>query len=142
MKILLLQSVKNVGQKGDVVNAHDGYARNFLIPKKLGVLATEKAMHEKIADETKMAAMVRHLETLKEKIKKETLVLNIKTGKDGSVFGSVHAQDIEAALAARGYKNVVALLERPLKSLGDHKASLDFGHGIKGIVKIKIEPNN
>lgn len=141
MKILLLQPIKNVGNKGDVVNAHDGYARNFLIPQKLGIPATEKIMHEKTTHDAEGVAATKKLEALKEKLKKETLVLNIKTGKDGSVFGAIHAQDVEAALAAHGYKNVTAILERSLKSLGTHEAPLDFGHGIKGTINIKLAPS-
>lgn len=141
MKILLLQSVKNVGKKGDIVNASDGYARNFLIPKKIGVSATEKTMHEKSTHDTEGAAMIKKLETLRENLKKETLTLTIKTGHDGSIFGAIYARDVESALAAKGFRNVKIILERPLKSLGSHEVSLDLGNGVKGLVKITLAPS-
>ena len=115
MKILLLQSIKNVGKKDEIINANDGYARNFLIPKKLGVPATEKAMHEKTNLEAVMSAEIKKLESLKAKMGKEIFTLTLKTGKDGSIFGAIHAAEIESALAAHVYKNIVAELVRPMK---------------------------
>ncbi len=138
MKILLLQSIKNVGKKDEIINANDGYARNFLIPKKLGVPATEKAMHEKTNLEAVMSAEIKKLESLKAKMGKEIFTLTLKTGKDGSIFGAIHAVEIESALAAHGYKNMSAELERPIKELGEHVVLIDIGHRIQGAIKIKI----
>ncbi len=138
MKILLLQSIKNVGKKDEIINASDGYARNFLIPKKLGVPATEEALHEKNAHEIVASAEIKKLEALKAKLGKEIFALGIKTGKDGSVFGAIHGAEIETMLATYGYKNIKAVLERPIKTLGEHSVEVNFGHGIKGVIKIKI----
>ncbi len=141
MKILLLQNIKNVGKKDEIINAQDGYARNFLIPKKLGVPATEKTLHEKSAHELKALEEIKKLETLKSKLTKEIFALSIKTGKDGSVFDAIHNAKVESTLAAKGYKNVKVILERPIKTLGEHVVPVDLSNGIKGAIKIKIVSN-
>jgi len=101
MKVILLENVKSLGKKGEIVNVNDGYARNFILPKKLGVEATgknlndlklKKANEEKVAKEQLEAAKV-FAEELKEKVVK----VSIKTGEGGRVFGSVSTKEIAAA---------------------------------------------
>ena len=101
MKIILIQDVKTLGKKGDTVNVNDGYARNFILPKKLGIEATaknindlklQKANEEKIAKELLEAA-----KAFAEDIKEKSVTVTIKTGEGGKTFGSVSSKEIAAA---------------------------------------------
>ncbi len=101
MKVILLQDVKALGKKGEVVNVSDGYARNMLLPKKLGVVADaknmndlklQKAHEEKIAAENLQAA-----KDFAEVISKSTVEIKLKVGEGGRVFGSVSAKEIADA---------------------------------------------
>ncbi|MGN0334283.1 MAG: 50S ribosomal protein L9 [Lachnospiraceae bacterium] len=135
MKVILLEDVKSVGKKGDTVTVSDGYARNCLIAKKLGLEATaqnlnnlklQKAHEEKVAKEQYEAAVA-----FGEELKKMQVVLTVKTGEGGKVFGSVSAKEI--AQAAKAQLNIELdkkkmQLPTPIKTLGTT------------IVPIKIHP--
>lgn len=93
MKVILIEDVKTLGKKGDTVNVNDGYARNFILPKKLGIEATaknindlklQKANEEKVAKEILEAA-----KAFAEDIKEKSVTVTIKTGEGGKTFGSV-----------------------------------------------------
>lgn len=98
MKVILLSDVKKVGKKGEVVEVSDGYGRNFLLNKKLAVLATKKSME--ILDEQNLQHDLEekqkeaNAEALKEKLTKITLEFHVKTGEGGRVFGSVSTKQI------------------------------------------------
>lgn len=98
MKVILLQDVKNVGRKGQTIEVSDGYANNFLLPKRLGVNATKRSVE--ILDKQKEDARIldeknrKEAEELKEKLKTITLEFTCKTGKDGKLFGSVSSKQI------------------------------------------------
>lgn len=101
MKIILIEDVKTLGKKGDTVNVNDGYARNFILPKKLGIEATarnindlklQKANEEKIAREIYEAAVAFAAD-----IKEKSVTVSIKTGEGGRTFGSVSSKEIAAA---------------------------------------------
>lgn len=102
MKVILLQDVKNVGKKGQTIEVSDGYANNFLLPKRLGVNATKRSME--ILDKQKEDAraldekMRKDAEALKERLKTITLEFFVKSGKDGKLFGSVSSKQIVEAL--------------------------------------------
>ncbi len=102
MKVILLQDVKSLGKKGDIVNVNDGYARNFILPKNLGVEANNKNLNElklqkrkedKIAQENLDAA-----KELAEKLQAGKVELSIKVGNGGKVFGSVSSKEIAQAV--------------------------------------------
>lgn len=125
MKVILLQDVKSLGKKGDEVNVNDGYARNMLLKKGLGVEATaqnknnlklQKANDEKIAKENLEAA-----QAFGKEIESKEVVLTIKVGEGGRVFGSVSAKEIaEAAKSQLGYDidKKKMQLSSPIKELG------------------------
>ena len=98
MKLILLQDVKNVGKKGDTVNVSDGYGTNFLLARKLAVLATSKSLE--IRDEeikkSELEEKKRHEEALvlKAQVEKVKLVIKAKSGKDGKMFGSISSKQI------------------------------------------------
>ena len=98
MKVILLQDVKNVGKKGQTIEVSDGYANNFLLPKRLGVNATKRSVE--ILDKQKEDARIldeknrKEAEELKEELKTITLEFTCKTGKDGKLFGSVSSKQV------------------------------------------------
>lgn len=125
MKVILLQDVKSLGKKGDTVNVSDGYARNMLLPKKLGIEATtknmndlklQKAHEDKVAQENLEAA-----QNFGKELETKEVVLSIKVGEGGRVFGSVSAKEIaEAAKAQLGYDldKKKFQLPNPIKAVG------------------------
>ena len=98
MEIVLLEDVKALGKKGQIVNVNDGYARNFILPKKLGVEATAKNLNDlklKKANEAKVAAeQLAEAKALAEKIGELSVTVSIKAGEGGRTFGSVSTKEI------------------------------------------------
>lgn len=101
MEIILLQDVKSLGKKGERVKINDGYARNFVLPKKLGIEATAKNLNDlklQKANEDRIAAQkLEEAKQLAAKIEEKSVVLNVKTGEGGKLFGSVSTKEIAAA---------------------------------------------
>ena len=101
MKVILLEDVKSLGKKGDMVNVNDGYARNFILPKKLGVEATAKNMNDlklQKANEEKIAReQLEQAKIFAEEIKDKFVTVSMKTGEGGRTFGSVSTKEIASA---------------------------------------------
>lgn len=145
MKVILLQDVKSLGKKGDVVNVSDGYARNMLLPKKLGVEANGKNLNdlklqnmhaEKVARENLEAA-----EKLAEEIAGKQVQVTIKTGAGGKIFGSVSTKEI--ASAAKEQLNLELdkkkmQLPEGLKSLGVHEVPIRLHPKVTASLKVKV----
>ena len=106
MKVILLQDVKSLGKEGEIVNVSDGYARNYVIPKKLGVEANDKNKNDlklKKQREAKEAAQrLAEAQKLAEDLEKVTVVVTMKAGEGGRVFGSVSAKDMICSPLATG----------------------------------------
>ena len=102
MKVILLEDVKSVGKKGQVVNASEGYAKNFLFPKKLAVEANNSNMNElnlkNKAEERRKAQELEDAKALAEKLEKIVVKIPVKTGEGGKLFGSVTNKEIAAAI--------------------------------------------
>lgn len=125
MKVILIEDVKSLGKKGEIVNVSDGYARNMLFPKKLGVeansknindLKLKKAHDEKVAKENLEAARA-----FKEELETKQVTLSIKVGENGRTFGSVSTKEIsEAAKSQLGYDidKKKMQLASPIRELG------------------------
>ncbi len=125
MKVILLQDVKSLGKKDEIVNVSDGYARNFVLPKKLGVEATPKNLNDlklKKANEDKVAAAkLAEAKDLAEKLKDQSVTLTMKVGEGGRTFGSISSKEIAEAMKKQlGYdidkKKIV--IKDQIKSLG------------------------
>lgn len=145
MKVILLQDVKSLGKEGEIVNVNDGYARNFIIPKKLGVEANSRNMNdlklkksneEKIAKENKEAA-----EKLAGELKAGQVALKIKVGEGGKAFGSVSAKEIAAAVKDQMGLDVdkkKIQLKETLKTLGTHIVPVKLHPEVTAELKVEI----
>ena len=146
MKVILLEDVKALGKKGQVVNVSDGYARNFLLPKKLGVEATgknmndlklQKAHEDKVAQENLDAA-----KAFAEELKDKQVTVGIKVGEGGRTFGSISAKEIaEAAKAQLGYEleKKKLQLSAPIKELGTTMVPIKLHPKVTGELKVVVK---
>ena len=146
MKVILLQDVKGKGKKGQMLEVSDGYARNFMLPRKLAVEATADAvntmrMNDKAAAEKAAKERAEALEISK-KLRDMTLVVTAKGGGAGRLFGSVTNQEIADALKA---KSGIALDKRkivmsePIKNVGTYTVTCKLGYEITAPLTVKIE---
>ena len=145
MKIVLLEDVKSLGKKGDIVEASEGYARNFILPKKLGVEATksnlntlklQKASEEKVALEKLEAA-----KELAKKIEESEITLSIKAGKDGRTYGSVSTKEIYEALLKQRQLEVdkkKIVVGESIKTFGTHNVSVKLHPKVQANLKVKV----
>lgn len=144
MKIILLQDVRGVGRKYDVRDVSLGYARNFLMPRKLGKEATPAALNEiksqKENWEKQTAALHEKLKKLQDTLETNPLIFKLKLGEKDEVFGSIGKRDIEKALLGKDKDSLIEVnLVRPIKTLGEHKVEVNLGRGVTGEIKVKIE---
>ncbi len=146
MKVILLEDVKSLGKKGEIVNVSDGYARNFVLPKHVGVEATEKNKNElklQKQHEDKMAAeRLAQAKELAVKLDGLTIEVTMKAGENGKVFGSVASKEIaEQASKQHGLsldkKKIV--LEEPIKSFGMHDVTIKLHPEVTGKLHVKVK---
>ena len=145
MKVILQQDIKGTGKKGEVIDVSEGYARNFLFPKKLAVTmtaGTKRLIEKKRAEAAiRLAKEKDEAEVLLQKLEKLTVTCSVKANADGRLFGSVSAADVLAKLAA---DHGIALQKKQLamyeafKSLGEHEATLHLHPEVKGKLKVKV----
>jgi len=137
MKVLLLQDVKGIGQRMEIKNVSDGYARNFLFPQKLAILAGQKARQQQAKWQSEEAFKLKRYQDAALALQDTVFKFEVKTDARGSVFESISAQKIKKALEDKGF--TVAKIETgPLKDLGEHEVAVDFGRGVKGKARIVI----
>ncbi len=145
MKVILQQDVKGQGKKGQMVNVSDGYARNFLFPKKLAVEATadnvntmklqEKARLTKLAEEKAQA------QAIAEQLKELTVRIVAKGGNGGRLFGAVTTKEVADALKAQHnieINKAKLVLDDPIKSFGGYELKAKLGHDVTGTVKVVV----
>lgn len=146
MKVILLEDVKSLGKKGEVVNVNDGYARNFVLPKKLGVEATGKNMNDlklQKANEEKVAK--EHLEAaqaLAKEMENDHVVVSIKAGEGGRTFGSVSSKEIATAYKEQCGKEIdkkKIILPEPIKSFGVYEVAVKLHPKVTGTLKVKVQ---
>lgn len=146
MKVILLKDVKAQGKKGDIIEASDGYARNFLIKKGLGVEATAQNLNDmklKKANDEKVAA--ENLAEAKEyakKVEAATVTLAIKAGENGKTFGSVSSKEI--AEEAKKQKDLSIdkkkiVLDEPIKNVGTYKVKVRLHPEVTAELTVKVE---
>lgn len=145
MKVILLQDVKSLGKKGEIVTVNDGYARNMILPKKLGLEATPKNVNdlklqgkhaEKQAQEELEAAQQKA-----EELKGKTIELKMKSGEGGRTFGSISAKEIaEAAKSQFSFEidKKKMTLEEPIRALGSYEVSIKLHKDVTGVLRVKV----
>jgi len=145
MKVILLEDVRKVGKKGELVDVSDGYARNVLFRQKKGVEATKKAINElelqKKADEKRRKEEYAQAKELGEKIKDMEVQVTLKTGSGGRVFGSISTKEIAQAAKSQLKLDVdkkKLVLKDPIKSLGTHVVSLKLHAQVTSELKVKV----
>ena len=145
MKVILFEDVKSLGKKGDIVTVNDGYARNFILKKKLGAEATSKNLNDlklkKQNDEKKAAEILASAEKLAGELSDKSVTLTIKAGSDGRAFGSVSTKEISAAAKEQlGYdlaKKKMNLNE-PIKNIGTYLVPIKLHPKVTAELKVIV----
>ena len=146
MKVILLKDVKNLGKKGDLVNSKDGYARNFLIPRKVAIEANEENLknweeeQKRLEEEEK--ERVAHFTEIKKKLDKSKIVLTAKAGESDKLFGAITSNDIRAAIKEQLKieidKKKIDLKEN-IKTAGKHKVPIKLYTDINTELAVEIK---
>jgi large subunit ribosomal protein L9 len=146
VKVILTGDVATLGKSGELKDVADGYARNFLIPRKLAVSASGGAyrawQHDIASREDKRRREREEAEIAATRITSTTLTLGVKVGEGGKLYGSITAKDIADALGRRGItvdRHKVDL-EEPLKTLGTYKVAIKVAAGMTPEVTVVVEP--
>ncbi|MCL5032921.1 MAG: 50S ribosomal protein L9 [Thermotogae bacterium] len=147
MKILLLQDVKALGRTGEIVDVSDGYARNYLIPKKIAVEAdqkiVEKVERERKSEELKKKKEIEEANKKISELMKTVLVVKANSGEENKLYGSVTSSDVAEKISeylgeSFDRKNIEM---DPIKELGTYEVKIKFGNGLSGKVKVRVEKN-
>ena len=146
MKIILQQDVKGLGKKGDIVNASDGYARNFLIPKKMAVQADAGRVHEvkqqQKAQEKRKEEELQEAMALKERIEKLTVTIKTKAGEGGRLFGSVTNKEVSEALENQHKIKIDKRkinMPDPIKELGTTPVEIKVYPNVSAHMDVKVQ---
>lgn len=145
MKVILQQDVRGQGKKGQLVDVSDGYARNFLLPKKLAVIATAENLNtmkqQEKARKAQQAAEKAEAEALAKKLETLTVKVAAKAGEGGRLFGAVTAKEISECLAQQHGLNIAKaklVLDEPIKACGGYKIKAKLGYEIVGTVNVMV----
>ena len=145
MKVILLQDVKGQGKKGQLVDASDGYARNFLLPRKLAVAATAEnlntmKMQEK-AKKAQEAAEKAEAEAIAARLKELSVKIVAKGGNGGRLFGAVTSKEIADALSAQHGITInksKIVQDEPIKAFGGYELKVKLGYEVTGTLKVVV----
>ncbi len=146
MEVILREDLEKVGSRGALVKVADGYARNFLLPKRLAVLATES--NKKIVEQEKEAHVRREAkvqgdaESLAQLMSNVTVTLRHRVGENNHLFGSVTAKDIADALEAQNFhiERRKIQLDEPIRTVGEHKVPVRLYRDVSVDVNVIVEP--
>ena len=145
MKVILLKNVKGVGKKDEIINANDGYARNFLFPKNLAIEANStnlsKLKSKQDSASFKKSEEKKNAEEMKEKLSKIVLKINVKAGENGKIFGGVTAKEISEQLKKQYNYNIDKKkidVKETIKTIGMFTIDLKLFEGVVGKLKIHI----
>lgn len=146
MKVILLKDIKNVGKKDDIINANDGYARNFLFPKNLGIEATKdnllKLQAKKDSQRHKKNLEIEDYKKQADKIKNIILSIQVKAGANGKIFGGVTSKEISEELKKQ-YKMEIdkkkIILKETIKNIGRFSVDIKFGEGVSSKLTVIIQ---
>lgn len=145
MKVILLQDEKKLGKKGDIVTVNDGFARNYVIPKKIGIEATNKNLNDlKLhnANEEKIAAKaLADAQEFAALMETQEVLVRMKAGEGGKAFGSVSSKEIAAAYLQQHGKEIdkkKILLSDPIKSFGSFDVKVKLHQKVTASLKVKV----
>jgi len=144
MKILLIKDVKGLGKAGEIKNAKDGYARNFLIPKGYAKSATKEVIENWQKEEAKkkeaLELEIKNLNEIKDKLEKSKFIIKHKLGANGQLIGSVTNKEISEILKEKGFeidkKNIA---HTTIKAPGNYEIEVKLGHGINVKLNLEVE---
>lgn len=145
MEVILREDVPNLGTVGDVVKVRPGYARNYLLPRGLAVLADRRNIrvleHQKRLVADKRERDRRQAQTTAQRLSAVRLVIKARAGEEGKLFGSVTNLDVERALAEQGFdvERRRIRLEEPIKSIGEHVVPIHLGVGVDAQITVVVE---
>ncbi|MGN0366001.1 MAG: 50S ribosomal protein L9 [Suilimivivens sp.] len=145
MKVILLEDVKSLGKKGEIVNVNDGYARNYVLPKKLGVEANSKNMNDlklkKANDEKVAKEQLDAAKAFAKGMEEDEVVLSIKGGEGGKTFGSVSTKEIATAYKEQCGKEIdkkKIVLPEAIKNFGVYEVNVKLHPSVIGKLKVKV----
>lgn len=145
MKVILLDNIKGVGKKDEVINASDGYARNFLFPKKLAVEANAENMsklnNKKEANNYRKDVEKQEAQEIAKKLKGILLKMKVKAGENGKIFGGVTAKEISENLKSQYNMEIDKKkieLKEPIKTLGSFQVNIKLYEGVIGTLKLEV----
>jgi large subunit ribosomal protein L9 len=144
MEVILREHVEKLGNRGQVVKVADGYARNYLLPRKLALLVTEgnkqQIERERARFDAKEADERRVAEALRDRLAAVDLVIARRVGETDALYGSVTTSDIAEALAAKGFEvdRRKLQLAEPIKRLGDYEIGVKLHREVSATVKVKV----
>ena len=145
MKVILLQDIKNVGKKDEIINSSDGYARNYLFPKKLAVEARKDNLNQlKARQDTAKRKKEQEKEDAKqlaEKLKKITLSIQVKAGENGKIFGGVTAKEIAENLKEQQSIEIdkkKIMVKETIKALGNYSVEIKLYEGISANLAVSV----
>lgn len=145
MKLILLQDVKNLGKKGDLVEANDGYARNFIIPKKFGVEASPKNLNDlrqqKLNEEKHQAEILAEAENIASALKDRVVRLSIRVGKEGKVFGQISTKEIAEEVKKQFGLEIdkKKIVSDSIKAAGTYKISVKLHPKVVGEFTVEVK---
>jgi large subunit ribosomal protein L9 len=146
MELILKQTVESLGEEGDIVKVKSGYARNYLIPKKIGVVANKANLalleQEKAAINARREKQREEADALSKKLSGTTITIEQRVGEEDKLFGSVTSTDISQKLAELDIpvekKNI--LLGEPIKTLGEHTIAVKVGYQLTTDITVQVVP--
>lgn len=146
MEVILLQDVKSLGKKGDIVKVNDGYAKNFIFPKKLGVEASSKNRQElenqKAAEAERQRQILEDAKAFGAELEKLSVVVKIKVGEGGRTFGSISTKEIAEAIKKQFGKDVdkkKLVLSEAIKNVGTYNVPVKLHPQVTVELKVKVE---
>jgi large subunit ribosomal protein L9 len=144
MKVLLIKDVKGLGKAGEIKNAKDGYARNYLIPKGFAKLATPEVIkeweEEQKRKEEELKKEIAKLNEIKEKIESTPIVIKHKLGANGQLYGAITNKEVAEKLKENGIDIDKKQIEmQQIKTVGEYNIDIKLGHGIHAKLKLIVE---
>jgi large subunit ribosomal protein L9 len=145
MKVIFTENVKSVASKGDVKNVKNGYARNFLLPRRKAIVANEQALNEWEGRRNKLMIekeqFVAKLEEIKRRVSETKIKIEKKSTAKGTLYGGVKAADIVKAVKENlniEVPETAVIFEKPIKAAGMHTVKLHFGEGVEASIEVEV----